>query len=227
MDLTVNLWSKAYSPVPDTNRFTALVNRSLWQKSVRDETSNRGFLRIIHPHGLHDLIVPIGDPVDADNTIYLPLWLLDSSGLQGEGEEVNVTILDQEAFPPATQLVFKVIDSAFYSSDVKDELEKALTQIGVIRRHTTLQIPVTALGGFLVDIFVANTEPAEYVLCDGEVAVEFEEPVDQVEAVRPGTPIPPEVEAMIPLPITGFVPFSGSGNTLGSSNAGPPWYLRK
>jgi hypothetical protein len=160
--------------------------------------------------------------------------MIDSGHFYGNGEELNVEILSEEAFPPATRIVLKVVDSAFYNSDVKDELEKALSAIGVIRAHTTLQIPIKALGGYPIDLFVSETEPANIVLCDGEeVIVEFEEPVDHVmpplPVERPGTPIPPVVEPIIPIAAEAS-PWTaaGAGNVLGTSTVTaniPAWRL--
>jgi hypothetical protein len=71
---------------------------------------------------------------------------------------------------------------------------------------------------FIEDLFIANTEPADVVLCDGEeVALEFEEPVDHFEPAteqkRPSTPI----SSFEDLPMVGSWINAGSGNVLGSS----------
>ena len=213
MEVTLQLWSKEYSPVECNDPFTAQVSNDLWQRIMSEDEGKRHFLRI------HDWIVPCGQPVNHEgNHAFLPLWMIDSAGIGGLGDEVKVEILNEEAFPPATRIVLKVVDSAFYRSDIKEELEKALSAIGVIRKHTTLQIRVSALGDFPVDLFIANTEPADVVLCDGEeVALEFEEPVDYFEPAteqkRPSTPI----SSFEDLPMVGSWINAGSGNVLGSS----------
>jgi len=221
MEVTLQLWSKDYSPIECNDPFTAQVSHDLWNRIMRDEEGKRHFLRI------HDWIVPCGQPVTYEGDhAFLPLWMIDSAGISGFGDEVNIEVLNEEAFPPATRIVLKVVDSAFYSSDIKDELEKALSAIGVIRKHTTLQIRVSALGDFPVDVFVANTEPADVVLCDGEeVTLEFEEPVDQFEPPRPPTPIPPSFEDL-PMIIPGHWANAGTGHTLGTSTIAtdiPEW----
>ena len=214
MEVKLQVWSKDYSPTQCSDQFTTQVSHDLWQRIMRDEEGKRHFLRI------HDWIVPCGQPVTYEGDhAFLPLWMIDSAGMGGLGDEVNAVILTEEAFPPATLIVLKVIDSAFYNSDVKDELEKALSAIGVIRKHTTLQIRVSALGDFPVDVFVVNTEPADVVLCDGEeVALEFEEPVDHFEpaAERPPTPIPPPFEEL-PSILPNEWSEAGAGHTLGTS----------
>jgi hypothetical protein len=220
MEVTLQLWSKDYSPVECNDPFTAQVSYDLWQRIMREDEGKRHFLRI------HDWIVPCGQPVNYEgNHAFLPLWMIDSAGISGLGDEVEIEVLNEEAFPPATRIVLKVVDSAFYTSDIKEELEKALSAIGVIRKHTTLQIRVSSLGDFPVDLFIANTEPADVVLCDGEeVALEFEEPVDYFEppvSVSPVTPEQKRPSTPIPsfenLPMVGSWISAGSGNVLGSS----------
>ena len=238
MVVSIHLWSKEYAPVPCSDQFSAQVSEDLWNKIMRDEEGKRHFVQI------GEWIVPCGNPVHMDDNdedhIFLPLWMIDSGHFHGNGEELEAEILNEEAFPSATRIVLKVVDSAFYNSDVKDELEKALSSLGVIRAHTTLQIPIKALGNYPVDIFVSETEPANIVLCDGEeVVVEFEEPVDHAMPIqtplpveRPGTPIPPPVEIF-----DSFIPIAeeksswtaaGAGNVLGTSTLVaniPAWRL--
>ena len=246
MSHPICIWSKAYAPAPDTDTFSIQVDKSLWEDVMRQEGSRRKFLSIEHPEGLDSWIAPIGQPVQVDHgedhpttrNLYLPLWMIDAGQFRGEGEAAVVNIMDEEFFPEATKIVLRVIDSAFYNADIKEELERALSAMGVIREHTTLQIPVEALGGYAVEVFIAQTEPANVVLCDGEeVAVEFQEPVDQIAPPRPPTPIPEPVpvlstDAMIPdtqeSQITaGFRAFQGQGNIVGSSNAHIPEWRRE
>lgn len=217
---------------------------------MRQETGRRKFLRIEHPEGLEDWIAPLGEPITCDIeseqkhdedcfNVFLPLWMLDTAHLDGSGQQAVAEIVDEEYFPEASRIVLRVIDSAFYNADVKEELERALSAIGVIRQHTTLQIPIQALGGYAVEVFISETQPANIVLCDGEeVAVEFQEPVDQIAPPRPPTPIPQlpatiQADTMIPDGFlgasgpTGFQPFQGQGRIVGSSNANIPEWRRE
>ena len=153
---------------------------------------------------------------------------------------MKIEILTEEAFPQATKIILRVVDSAFYNSDVKKELEVALTRLGIIKKNQLLHIPIEALDNFTVDIYVSELEPANIVLCEGEeVVVEFEEPVDAFESkeeekeeeketspfavetamgLRPPTPIPSEFESLLPTP-----PIM-TGNILGSDpSAIPEW----
>ena len=213
---------------------------------MRQESGRRKFLRIEHPYGFDDWIAPIGEPVassgDAEEkhdedcyNVFLPLWMIDTARLEGGGQEAVAEIVNEDYFPEATRIVLRVIDSAFYNADVKAELERALSAMGVIRQHTTLQIPIQALDGYTVEVFISQTEPANIVLCDGEeVAVEFEEPVDQIQTPRPPTPMPEPPSVLLPgtmipdepVETTGFRPFQGQGRTLGGSNVAIPEWRR-
>ena len=246
MPSAVHIWSKAYAPSTDTDVFSIQVSKSLWERAMRQEGSRRKFLRIEHPEGLEDWIAPIGQPVqdsedpnEAYDNLYLPLWMIDAGSFVGTGEDAVVEIVDEEHFPEASKIVLRVIDSAFYNADIKQELERALSALGVVRKHTTLQIPVEALGGYAVEVFLAETEPANLVLCDGEeVVVEFQEPLDQIAPPRPPTPIPDppaqiQTTTMIPEGFlngaqrsTEFRAFQGEGHTVGSSNANIPEWRR-
>lgn len=247
MEVTVKLYSQEFCPVDEANPSHVIVEKSLWSKVYRDtDEGGRIFLRIFNEESVHEWIAPMGgvvhqsmvdeDDLEPTYRIYMPIWMLDSAGFQGTGEALQCSILTNEAFPNATKITLRVVDSAFYNSDVKAELEAALTHLGVLKRHTTIQIPVQCLGNFPIELFVSNVEPADCVLCDGdEVEVEFEEPVDHYEpAPRPPTPIPqlPMLlgEAMIPSPepsIHGFAAFQGEGRILGGSNLTLPEWRRQ
>lgn len=207
---------------------------------MNDNHSGRAFLRITS--NSRRWICPVGQPIQgqaSDTALFLPQWMIESARFRGVGEECTVTVFTEEAFPEATKLVLRVIDSAFYNSDVKEELELALSSLGVVMNHSLLEIPIQALGGFHIEVFVANTEPADVVLCHGEeVILEFEEPVDQLHVPRPPTPIPQFPPLFIApgngsevvlhdMPSgepTGFVPFQGEGRLLGGTNPSlPEW----
>lgn len=244
MERQVHLYSQEFSPSGDQDPFTISVEESLWRIYFEgNQTRGRFFLRITSEDGSKEWIAPAGDVVykrmladeeqeNQQNPIYMPLWMLDSAGFEGNGEVLKCFLLSNDAFPEATKIVLRVIDSAFYTENLKDELEVALTKIGVLRKHTTIQIPIPSLGNYPVELFVSDLEPAECVLCDGEeVAVEFEEPVDQIPAPppveRPPTPIP-EPPPMLSNPSQrgGFVPFQGEGYTLGGTNPNLPEWRR-
>jgi hypothetical protein len=231
MESTIEIFSEAYAPSPLSNPYAIGVNDSFWREIMNETQEGRCFLRI--QVGEKEWIAPVGEPVmthSSENCVYMPNWMLRSAGLEGIGETGHCSILDTEAFPEATKLVLKVVDSAFYDSEIKEELEIALSSLGVVKSQTLLQIPIASLGGFTVDVFLVKTEPADIVLCQGEeVAVEFEEPVDHVEPVvsppRPPTPIPMNEPMLLPqTEVTGFVPFQGEGHRLVGANPDlPEW----
>lgn len=99
---------------------------------------------------------------------------------------------DQGAFPAATRIVLRPHDSAFFNSDIKAELERGLTRIGVVQRGTSVTIPIEHLGGYEVTFDVVETEPANLVLAEGdEVVLDFEEALDVPPAAVPAaTPAP-------------------------------------
>lgn len=242
-----SLYSKAYAATPDTDSFSIQADQQLWQEIIRDQTGRRVFLSVQQPDDTRPpWIAPLGAPVhDVErpdgHSLYMPLWMIDAGHFHGIGEPVEIDVLEEDSFPAATRIVLRVIDSAFYNTDVKAELERALSAIGVIRTHTTLQIPLASMDNYSIDVFVAHTEPADLVLCEGEeVALEFEEPVDQIAPLRPPTPIP-EVPALLePMASTDGLfggssatgsPFAtaGQGQALGGSNdqtVGSPWAQR-
>jgi hypothetical protein len=237
MEHSVILYSKAFSPSPDTDCMSIQVDQRLWEEAFREHAQGRIFLKLQKDEKIW--VAPMGAPTTGSNwgdethSLYLPMWMMEAAGFNETEEDVQCTVFDQEAFPEATRIVLRVVDSAFYNSDIRGELERSLSSLGVVKKHTTLQIPLESLGGFPVEIFVSSCEPADIVLCQGEeVAVEFEEPVDQIQppapapVERPPTPIPAAPVPLIPFSDIqeGFRPFNGSGNQLGSSNAsGPSW----
>jgi len=203
MDYQIHLFSKAYLPFESSasNLSTADVSRDFWEHLHRELECKRPFLSF--RQGDSTMILAVSNPVQEDHhtegeyKVYAPLSFLYRLGASGDGEEVTVTVLSEEAFPHASKIVIRSLDSAIYNVDVKQEIEFALSNIGVIERHAQLQIPIRDLGGFPVEIFISELEPANLVLCQGdEVVLEFEEPLDQIAPPpplvdRPPTPHPP------------------------------------
>lgn len=115
------------------------------------------------------------------NKAFLPSWMLDHLAAEGAGEVATVDWLSQDAFPEATRIVLRPHDSAFFHADAKEELERALTRLGVVRQGDTIVIPLECLGEYEIAFDVVLTEPANLVLAQGdEVALEFEEPLDAI-----------------------------------------------
>ena len=224
----MSLYSKVFLDSNDIHYWSNVaIDRSLWEDihriHINATTVHRYFLRFISDIEIK-CIVAIGNPVMGNVTdekkVYMPQWLLDRHNFQGEGESYHVEILTEEAFPEATKIVLRVVDSAFYNSDIKKELELALTRLGVIEKGQLIHVPIDSLDNFDVDIYVSELEPATIVLCQGEeVVVEFEEPVDAI-VDRPLTPVPEEVETILP------VNTENTGNVLGSDPSSIPEWRR-
>jgi hypothetical protein len=253
MQVTVKVYSQEFTPNGERDAFCILPEESLWQLAFGDyQGEGRVFLRLSSQDNTRSWIGPMSHFIarhplmaqEADtnqHNIFLPLWMMDSAGFREPGEILTCDILMNEAFPNATKIGLRVIDSAFYNGDIRSELTQALTKIGVLKKHTSIQIPVDFLDNFPVELFITNLEPADCVLCDGEeVVIEFEEPVDQVlPPTRPPTPVPREPETLASeadtmIPVTppvrtrnGFVPFQGEGKLLGGSNANIPEWRRQ
>ena len=136
------------------------------------------------------------------------------------GEMVDVEFQTQEAFPEATRIVLKPLDSAFYSTDAKEMLTNALTRLGVLEKESIVSLRLEELGGYEMGFYIVELEPANKCLMDGEeVVIEFEEAADQWDGRRPLTPIPEEPPMLeIPTP---------TGNILGGvvrrMPDGRPW----
>jgi len=233
MEYTVQIYSKAFLDTEDESSWSnATLSRDLWQELFRDQHGQtRLFLSF--PGSEHPVVCAVGNPHlshTEEHCVYLPYEILGKLGLEGGGEQRQITVFSEEAFPPAERIKIRFIDSAAYNSDVKEELEQALTKLGVLSNQTQYQIPIQSLGNFPVDIFVSEVEPADIVLCHGdEVAIEFEEPVDQITPpppARPPTPIPADISRLPDLMIPVFPPPEQSqGRLLGSdpTNLGPAW----
>lgn len=200
MDYLVEVFSKAFLTAEEDidNWSNASLSRGFWEQLLRENTQHHRLFLSFQGQGA-PVICPVGNPSmqhTDTHQVYLPYQVLDRIQCSGSGEEKQVSVFTEEAFPEATRITIRFIDSAAYNADIKEELEQALGKLGVLQKDTQYQIPIRALGNYPVDIFVSNLEPAEIVFCHGdEVAIEFEEPVDQI------TPPPPEPIQRLPAPI--------------------------
>jgi hypothetical protein len=197
----MQVWSSAFID-GEFDISTCAVTPFVWRRITAEHEGARLFARI--QYGANHIYAALGAPVQDSESggekLFLPTWMLDALFVSGMGEEVDVTWMSQEAFPEATRIVLRPHDSAFYNVDAKEELERALTRVGVLRQGDTILISLTALGGFEIAFDVMLTEPANIVLAQGdEVAIEFEGALDRPETPpRPGTPIPFPPEMLVP-----------------------------
>lgn len=199
----MEVWSPVFltEDVSTFDASTCAVTTDVWRRITEE---NEGVQRLIAhvTAGEKDVYVALGSPVQDPDAIgagaqklFLPVWLLDQLQLEGMGEQVEVAWLSQEAFPEATRIVLRPHDSAFYHADAKEELERALTRLGVLRQGDTILVPISSLGGYEIAFDVMITEPANLVLAQGdEVVMEFEGALD----VPPSPPVAEVVPALEP-----------------------------
>lgn len=236
---TMKLWSTEFLGRDTQEEEWATCTTSLrtWRALTEEHEGARRLIAVIRTPGRGDLYCALGNPTgeledtESRNHLYIPLWLLSQYGLEGMGEEVEVLWLSENAFPEATRIILRPQDSAFFHGDAKEELEQALTRLGVLTLGQSLQIPLQCLGGYPVALDVVKLEPANVVLAQGEeVALEFEEALDTAAAPaqpRPPTPVPYESEpfgSMLPglAPAPAPAPAQPSGQRLGG---GPTRYM--
>ena len=160
-------------------------------------------------------------PQQIENPIFLPLWMIPEGA--PIGDMVDVEFFSQDAFPEASRIVLKPLDSAFYNTDAKEMLTESLTRLGVLQKGDTVLLKLEELGGYEMGFYVSELEPADIVLLNAEeVAVEFEEAADQWDGRRPGTPIPEE-QAVIQPDVSGTVLGGGPVRRLPDGRAWNPY----
>lgn len=213
------VWAQHYI-YEETDAATCNVNINEWRRIHEDE-DQRIFAKV--SVGPKTAYIALGAPVTevipmSDHTsVFLPQWLLDMLGTEGSGETVEIEWLNAEHFPEATRIVLRPHDSAFQHSDIKEELERALTSIGVLQLGSTVPVSLKELGGFTVNFDVVGLEPTALVLMQGdEVAIEFDEAVDAIP-VEP-EPVPEALEGPTPM-----LPSINSGQKLGGVQRAAGW----
>jgi len=231
----VELWSPIFITEDSIDATTCTLEKYVWTRLMNSrEDSRRLFAKIEFEE--KTLYIAVGSyiesmPMESEHShvrLIIPRWALDVLSATGMGELGVVTWLTEEAFPSATRIVLRPHDSAFYHADAKEELEFALTRIGVLQKGQTILVSIQSLGDYPISFDVVDLEPANVVLADGEeVVMEFETALDHVPEpiARPGTPIPDSTFASMipeanPTIITG-------GRRLGGVNRvtadGRPW----
>ena len=189
------------------------------------------FLQILHQSGQESarwivvvggIAIALGDPMlEAGRAaVYVPQWILDLGTLDatGNGEETTFECIPSESLARATRLGFRVVGDLPEDIDVRELLEGALSQLGVLSLGQ--MIPVPAFDNCVLVVEVC--EPAERVFLDGaEIALEIE---------RAAAPAPAAASASAPLPLTLQEPFPtavipemvapAQGNRLGGAPTG-------
>lgn len=178
---------------------TGIISLDHWSRLSDELQSPRLFASIQFEEksllcALNCLTVERGFP----KAIFLPEWMM-PHGFDC-GTEHTITIIGVDALPKAEHVVLRPLDSAFYNTDAKEELEHNLTKLGCITKGQLINLPLQSLDGYEMPFYVSDVQPADSVLLDGdEISCEFEEAVDQFDG-RPPTPIPeviPSLSSMI------------------------------
>lgn len=229
---------------------TVVLYSKLYMERDDDTWCARPTARLLeHIHGLEGedtarwiavlggVRVALGDPVVSENrlsrNLYVPQWILESAGMSGEGEEIQIRFERCESLPKATKLGFKIMGDVPEGIDLRELLEGPLSSLGAL--ETGQIIPAPVLDG--VHLLVQTCEPeGGAVFLDGaEVELELEsEPMEPMVSPRPPTPLPVVEESFgvgdmlsagvlpAPPPMTrrgncppgAFIPFSGVGRRL-------------
>lgn len=99
----------------------------------------------------------------------------------------------------ATKIVLKPLDNAAYHQDMRELMESAMNEFPLLQKHTQFSVAVESLGGYMIDIWVEDIEPAEVVQLGGEVEVEFTEPLEEVVEFAVPAPAPVPEPVAVPL----------------------------
>lgn len=212
----VNLWSAAFVSDDPFDWATCAVNPHMWNQVTDANPGARRLIAQIDAGG-NRIYMALGTPIYTTETLtplFLPNWCMGLLGVEGMGEEAMVTWMTEEAFPSATRIVLRAHDSAFHTVDAKEELERALTRLGVLRQGDTILIPIEGLGGYEIAFDVVVTEPSDIVLAEGdEVVIEFDAALDAPVEPEPEVPEPEVPEPEVPEPLEQMLP--PPGNVLG------------
>ena len=172
----------------------------------------------------------VGDSHDQEqDNIYIPYHCM---GAFLEGAEVIVRRC-LEMPPLATKIVLQPLDNELYHCDIAGAVSKVFSCWNILEKNTVVSVPCEELGGYLVDVFIKDVEPADTVLLRGNCPMELAEPLEQIlewkeeekketkaseEEIPEGVWRPVAMDSKVAETphTTGFTPFSGAGNRLGS-----------
>jgi len=199
-----------------------LISKDLWTTWVAEQVDELLLVNLTQNDARHTLVVE-GYHNQHDDSIYVPMSVFRDL----TGNQVTVSV-EKEMPPHATKILLQPLDNELYHCDIASSVSAYLSNWNLLKKNTILTVPCQELGGFEVDVFVKDIEPADLVLLRGDVPMELDEPLETVaEWVKP-EPEPPL--ALPPLPAVdfdspfegtqppkisnGFVPFSGKGYSL-------------
>lgn len=194
-----------------------------WNRLYNEHPVKRLFAKITYNN--KTIVCALGAPIrealididiDTNKPLFIPYWAFENLTFDGLGSTAQVEWLSEEHFPDATRLVLRPHDYAFYNSDIKAELEGALTRYGVLQKGTTIPIAIT--GDYTIQFDIVELEPASVVLMQGdEVAIEFEKSFNELLIPSPPLEAPKQVvmddSPMVPVPS-----IIDGGHLLGGAN---------
>lgn len=132
-----------------------------------------------------------------DEIIYLPYSIYQEFENAGSIMLKADVVYDLEK---ATKIVLKPLDNAAYHQDMRELMESAMNEFPLLQKHTQFSVVVEALGGYMIDIWVEDIEPAEVVQLGGEVEVEFTEPLEEIVEFAAPAIVPEPAAAAEPEP---------------------------
>jgi hypothetical protein len=208
-------------------RDQCVVPQRLWRTWVQEQEAEVLLLEL-EQEGRTQLLCIGGSTNESDSVVFLPKRCFLEFDVAAF---VHVRI--KKVMPPlATKLTLKPLDNELYHCDIVSAVSAHLSQWQVLTKWTTLTVPCEELGGYPVDIFVEDIEPAAIVMLRGEVPMELMAPVETVHEWK--TPAAPTETDHVPVnPDTDFTafqeplepepqetqkkfqPFSGKGYRLG------------
>jgi hypothetical protein len=208
----------AHEEVHVAEKDACLIPKNLWSRLIAEQTEELLLVNITQDDNSHTLVVE-GYHSQEDDNIYLPLSIFRS--LNGD----TVTVSVEKTMPPqATKILLQPLDNELYHCDIAGSVSAYLSNWNILKKNTILTVPCEELGGFEVDVFVKDIEPAGLVLLRGDVPMELDEPLETVaEWVPPPLPEAQEpekdpfenpFEGTQPPRTNAFVPFSGKGYSL-------------
>lgn len=171
------------------------IHRDLWRQLLHLDVPDVLLLRLTQ--GETTRVVTLGDGHDQNpKSIFVPYHMI---GVFVEGAEVRVE--RERTMPPVvSKIVIQPLDTEMYHCDIASSVSAVLGQWNVIHPHTTFTIPCQELGGYEVDVFVKELEPAgTCCLLRGEVPLDLAEPLQTIEEfLLPGALAPSAFAATVP-----------------------------
>ena len=184
-----SIWSTAFLDY-EVSSYTCFVNEKEWFRLNNDFNTSKMFVRIYNNDKYWICALDSPSSNIADNSIYVPPWMLDQIGCEGIGEELHIEFMPTEAFDHSTKIVLEsiTIDEIY---DMQEVLSNELTKLAILQKGTFIRV---FIDDFEMLFKVISLEPASVVLCEGDdVCLEFYKAVD-LPIERVDTPIPSPID---------------------------------